>query len=735
MSQEEKHEKLPGRFRPNLTTWIVIGLLAGIAWGIFFGEYGSWVKWIGDIYVGLLQMAILPYVVLSLIANVGRLSMTQGARLLKISFLTLLILWGVGLAILVMMTQAFPHWDTGSFFSNSFTEQPETPDWLELFVPSNPFRSLSENLIPAAVVFSLGVGVALMSIPNKQNLLAPMDVIIEALSRLNKLVVRLTPLGLFGIVGYTAGTIDFQQFSLIQGYLLVFAVSALLVTLLILPLLIWSITPIPFGSICRVSRDPLIAAFVIGNTFVVLPMIIEAVRQLMEEEGWQLDGSNEPDYLVPLAYPFPDVGRIVGLIFIPFAAWFYGTVIQTDQLPALLGVGFLGSFGKPIITIPLLLEVARLPNDIFNLFLASGVVAARFSDLMKCMHLIAFSLLVSCFLSGTVRISWRRVLLGLPLTLLLVFLSIVGIRYYLETNFKASYSKENLVNERELVFPNYRPLTDVKPVVLQASSPNPDPIQPGERRVDRIKRYGSIRIGYDPSKMPFCYFNSADRLIGFDIEMAYYLADDLGVNIEFVPIERDRLQQQLVEDHFDIAMSEIEGTMELATELPAVEPYLMVNLAFVVPDHEKRSFESVEDILDQPQVRLAAIKGTYFANYARRALPEKVEIIEVESAVDYFDRAYKKTDGLVISAESGAAWTIRRPRFSVANPLRGEVKVPLYYVTATDFDFELFLQNWLTLKKSSGTLQILYDYWILGRSIEKDQPRWCIARDVLHWIR
>ena len=255
-------EKPPTRFRTSLTTWIVIGLLAGIAWGIFFGEYGGWVKWIGDIYVGLLQMAILPYVVLSLIANVGRLSLSQGARLLKVSFLTLLLLWGVGLAILAMMTQAFPHWDTGSFFSNSFTEQPEQPDWLELFVPSNPFRSLSENLIPAAVVFSLGVGVALMSIPNKQSLLAPMDVIIEALSRLNKLVVRLTPLGLFGIVGYTAGTIDFEQFNLIQGYLLVFCVSALLVSLVVLPLLVSSITPIKFGAVWRVSRAPMIAAFV-----------------------------------------------------------------------------------------------------------------------------------------------------------------------------------------------------------------------------------------------------------------------------------------------------------------------------------------------------------------------------------------------------------------------------------------------------------------------------------------
>ncbi len=384
------------RFRLGLTSLILLGLVLGIGWGIFFGEYGGWVKWIGDVYVGLLQMAVLPYVALSLIANVGRLSLAEGARLLKVSFLALMLLWMIGLAMLIAITQAFPAWDTGSFFSNSFTEQSEQPDWLELFVPSNPFRSLADNLIPAVVVFSLGVGVALMSISNKQSLLGPLDVVIEALSRLNKLVIRLTPLGLFGIVGYTAGTIDFRQFTLIQGYLLVFCLAALLVSLLILPALVASLTPIKFRAILRAARDPLIACFVIGNTFVVLPMIIECVNNLMKQQPSSTVRDNEPDYLVPLAYPFPDVGKIVGLVFIPFAAWFYGTSIDLEQLPALLGVGFLGSFGKPIITIPLLLDVARLPSDIFNLFLASGVVASRFSDLMKCMHLIAFALLVIC---------------------------------------------------------------------------------------------------------------------------------------------------------------------------------------------------------------------------------------------------------------------------------------------------------------------------------------------------
>ena len=729
------NEKQPTGFRLNLTSMIGVGLLAGMAWGLFFGEYGSWVKWIGDVYVGLLQMAVLPYVALSLMANVGRLSRAQGARLLRVALLTLLLLWMVGLGTLAIMTQAFPDWETGSFFSNSFTEPPEQADWLALFVPSNPFRALSENLIPAVVVFSLGIGVALMSIGNKQRLLEPLDVVIEALARLNKLVVRLTPLGLFGIVGYTAGTIDFQQFNLIQGYLLVFAVGALLVAFLIMPMLIWSMTPFKIRSVWIASKEPLIAAFVIGNTFVVLPMVIESVGKLLEKQPVSRGQHNEPEYLVPLAYPFPDVGKLVGLIFIPFAAWFYGTTLDIAELPVLVGTGLLGSFGKPIVTIPLLLDIAKLPSDIFSLYLAAGVVAARFGDLMKCMHLITFTVLVTCFLNGTARVRWKQLLIGTTLTMVLMLLSVFSIRYYLENNFKDSYSKENLVNEREMVFPKYRPLADIAPRFLEESSPNPIPMAADETRVERIRRSGFLRVGYDPHKMPFAYFNANGQLIGFDIEMAYYLADDLGVNIEFVPIDRTRLERQLKDDHFDVAMSALEGTVEQAASLPAVQSYMSVNLAVVVPDHRKVWFRSVDDILSRPSVRLSVVKGSFFADQAKKFLPKNVELVEVDSASDYFDHRYKETDGLVISAESGSAWTMRKPSFTVTNPLNGRVQVPLYYLTATDFKFEFFLQNWLLLKRSRGTFQDLYDYWILGREIVPDNARWCVIRDVLHWVK
>ena len=57
----------------SLGTRILIGLLLGAGTGIFFGDLCRNLEIVGDVFVGLLQMTVLPYIVFSIIANLGRL--------------------------------------------------------------------------------------------------------------------------------------------------------------------------------------------------------------------------------------------------------------------------------------------------------------------------------------------------------------------------------------------------------------------------------------------------------------------------------------------------------------------------------------------------------------------------------------------------------------------------------------------------------------------------------------
>ena len=151
-----------------MSTKILIGLGLGILSGVFFGEEVAFLKMPGDAFILLLQMTVLPYIMVSLITGLGGLSFHEAAALGRKCGLLLLLLWAIGLVMVLVMPLAFPNWEMASFFSTSLTEQRPTFNFLGLYIPSNLFYSLSNNVVPAVVVFSFALGVALIGLKDKE---------------------------------------------------------------------------------------------------------------------------------------------------------------------------------------------------------------------------------------------------------------------------------------------------------------------------------------------------------------------------------------------------------------------------------------------------------------------------------------------------------------------------------------------------------------------------------------
>jgi Na+/H+-dicarboxylate symporter len=84
MIHVDKGTTRTGRPRLSLSTRTLIGWGAGIACGLFFGEYTAVLSFLGDAFIGLLQMTVLPYIVVSLIANIGRRSAQESRQLLRL---------------------------------------------------------------------------------------------------------------------------------------------------------------------------------------------------------------------------------------------------------------------------------------------------------------------------------------------------------------------------------------------------------------------------------------------------------------------------------------------------------------------------------------------------------------------------------------------------------------------------------------------------------------------------
>ena len=146
--------------RPSLSSLIMSGVVLGVAVGLFLGEYVAWLSAVGDAFVGLLQMTVLPYISLALIVNIGKLSPVEGKRFGAYAGVFLLFSLLVTLGAIVLLPLCLPEMESASFFSTGTLAEPARVDFLKLFIPSNPFHSLANNIVPAVVLFCMAVGVA-----------------------------------------------------------------------------------------------------------------------------------------------------------------------------------------------------------------------------------------------------------------------------------------------------------------------------------------------------------------------------------------------------------------------------------------------------------------------------------------------------------------------------------------------------------------------------------------------
>jgi proton glutamate symport protein len=123
----------------GLSARIFIGLIAGICTGIFFGELVADLKLVGDVFIKLLQITVLPYIIFSLVAGFGRMQMDQARRLAVRGLVVLLVIWALALVMIFVASLAFPDLEVASFFGSSVPGQNAAPDMFELYQPAHIF--------------------------------------------------------------------------------------------------------------------------------------------------------------------------------------------------------------------------------------------------------------------------------------------------------------------------------------------------------------------------------------------------------------------------------------------------------------------------------------------------------------------------------------------------------------------------------------------------------------------
>ena len=713
------------------STKILIGLLAGVFVGLFFGEHASVLKVVADGFVKLLQMTVLPYITLSIITSLGALSYDQ-VKTLGIRAGTVLIgLWCIALVFTFLIPLAFPAIETASFFSATLVERRPPFNFVDLFIPSNPFYALSNNVVPAVVLFSVFVGVALIGVERKRIALDVFSVAKDALSSATKFVVSLTPYGIFAIAAHTAGTLNLEQIARIQVYLITYVIVALLVALWVLPGLVSALTPFRYKEVLGPTRDALITAFMAADLFIVLPILIQACKELLERHRLVDEQTRTlPDVIVPTSFNFPHTGKLLSISFILFAGWFADAAVPMTEYPRLALTGLLTFFGSLSAAVPFLLDLFRIPADTFQLFVATGVINSRFGALLAAVHTVAVALLGSAAIVGTLRFSGARLARYVVITALLSIVTIGGLRLVFANLMQGTFAGEEMVY-------SMRPLMtggDAR-VVKEADLADNDGKAAGSI-LESVKQRSLLRVGVLVDRLPFVFLNGERQLVGFDVEMGQLLARDLGVKVEFVEAQDlASLAHLIATGGLDLAMSGIVVTPDRAGAKLFSEPYLDETFAFVVKDHLREEFSGWASIRDLGPFPVAVPDLPYYIDRVKARSPAlKLQVVDTIKQIEDGMKA-GTLDAVVLPAERGSVLTLLYPKYTVVVPEPGIVKIPLAYPLAGgDPNWAYFLNTWIELKRRDGTIDALYGHWILGKQAGKRQPRWSIMRDVLGWV-
>jgi len=718
----------------SLTFRIITGLVLGIMTGLFFGEKAAGLNILAQVWIGLMQMTVLPYVIVSLITGLGQLDAALARNLAIRGGLLMLLFWGIALLVIFVMPMAFPEFISASFFSTHAKEVASVIDPIDLYIPSNPFRSMANTVIPAVVIFSSAVGVALIGMPNKTALIDSMSTFLEALGRVTRFVVGLTPIGVFAIISVAAGTMTWAEIMRLEVYFVTYIAASLYLALWVLPVLISTLTPFSYRDVFRASKAALLTAFFTQNVFIILPMLIDASKQLYKDYQLNSDDTDSlSEVIVPVTFNFPNTGKLLSLLFIPFAAWLAGTPMELTHYPNFLLAGLASYFAKAQIALPFLLDLQKLPQDLFQLYLPTGIINGKFDTMVSAMNLLAFSVIGTAALTGHLKTNFRKLMQFFVVSILLLVLTVLGTRAFLEITIDTSYHKDKIIMGMDLINPRVE--TVVHKDINEVPPHGPLDLPEDFSVLDSITHRGILRVGYIPGRLPFTFTNDQDELVGFDVELLNLLATEMEVKLEFVPLSWESLVEQVNSDQVDI-IGTIPHTTEMLVGMDLSDAYLDGALSVVVRDHRRTEFSDREKLETLRELTIAyPAPVRYIKPSVEFSLPMiKFNWIEIDSFEEFFSQEGESIDALLVEAEIGTAWTLLHPTYTVVIPESSKLNIPLgFAVPRGQHDFAALLGRWLHAKQATGDIQTAYNYWVLGQGAEKREPRWSVMKDVLGW--
>jgi len=366
----------------GLATQIFIGLVLGIVFGYIFPEYGKQLKPLGDAFIRMIKMIVVPLIFSSLVMGIAgtgdfkKLGRLGGKAIIWFEFATTLALI-VGLTVVNVLKPGVGVAITGGptdAIAEAAKKSINHIDMILNLIPTNIVDAMARQDMLQIIVFSCFFAVAAAAIGDKGRPVIDLaQSVANIMFKFTHYVMKLAPIGIFGSISYTVGTYGLKML-LPLGQLIFSLYLALIIFISIVLVLASLIVKVNFFHLLRALKEPLILAFSTAASEAALPIAMEKLEKFGVPK-------HIVTFVLPLGYTFNlDGSTLYSALAVVFIAQVYGLpfpietqvlmlitlMLSTKGIAAVPGAsliviaGTAAAFGLPVEGIAIILGVDRI---------------------------------------------------------------------------------------------------------------------------------------------------------------------------------------------------------------------------------------------------------------------------------------------------------------------------------------------------------------------------------------
>lgn len=337
--------------RIGLPFQLLIALVLAIIFGKFVSVADSFYNFLGTTFINAITMVILPLIFpVVIVAVVKIFNQKSFGQILAKTFIYFFVVTTAIIAIFLLAAYYLKfgsgtHVTANASSLKGIGTSVNLWTFLTSIVPANVVKAFSTNNLLSVIFFAIAIGLGLGAYgPDKSEpLLHLFDIWINALYKVTDFIIKLSPIGIFGIIAHDVSTVGINELLSLVKFIIGLYIGYVLLLLVVFPL-IARFYKISYINTLRETRDLFTLAFFTGSSSVVLPKLLERLKQ---------NGTSQvaTDFVVPLGYTFNLEGATVYLsLAVAFIANSYNLSLS---LATLISIVLLLTFiSKTIATVP-----------------------------------------------------------------------------------------------------------------------------------------------------------------------------------------------------------------------------------------------------------------------------------------------------------------------------------------------------------------------------------------------